>query len=324
MRLVLFFDLPVATAKQRKDYRIFRKFLLKDGFLPLQESVYAKLVVNDAAAGSAIARVRKNRPPEGLVQILRVTESQFATMDYITGDRPAYEEVDTFDPVKLVLSGLENSVEISPGIVTTLQVENGALFARVAQSLVSLEGRMAQEPFTLWEGDVEVKPSSALLVVPNVFDLPWDDCALMGAVLKRIEREFLEDEDLRRAIEAMDSSLSEKLLGLGFGMNSDYGFGLEWDLKRYLKFRGFGVGRRVDESLLDNLLNFISLALDAGCKKAIVFVHVKTFLTNNEVKALFDHVFYSKMKVLLLENKRDGNAYDYERKMIVDLHFLEH
>ncbi|MGN8717653.1 type II-A CRISPR-associated protein Csn2, partial [Ellagibacter isourolithinifaciens] len=123
---------------------------------------------------------------------------------------------------------------------------------------------------------------------------------------------------------AMDSSLSEKLLGLGFGMNSDYGFGLEWDLKRYLKFRGFGVGRRADESLLDNLLNFISLALDAGCKKAIVFVNVKTFLTNNEVKALFDHVFYSKMKVLLLENKRDGNVYDYERKMIVDLHFLEH
>lgn len=114
--------------------------------------------------------------------------------------------------MKLVLSGLENSVEISPGIVTTLQVENGALFARVAQSLVSLEGRMAQEPFTLWEGDAEVKPSSALLVAPNVFDLPWDDRALMGEVLKRIEREFLEDEDLRRAIEAMDSSLSEKLL----------------------------------------------------------------------------------------------------------------
>lgn len=102
MRLVLFFDLPVTTAKQRKDYRIFRKFLLKDGFLPLQESVYAKLVVNDAAAGSAIARVRKNRPPEGLVQILRVTESQFATMDYITGDRPAYEEVDTMEELLIL------------------------------------------------------------------------------------------------------------------------------------------------------------------------------------------------------------------------------
>lgn len=102
MRLVLFFDLPVETAKQRKDYRIFRKFLMKDGFLPLQESVYAKLVVNDAAAGSAIARVRKNRPPAGLVQILKVTENQFSTMEYITGSRAEHEEIDTMEELLIL------------------------------------------------------------------------------------------------------------------------------------------------------------------------------------------------------------------------------
>ena len=63
MRLIVFFDLPVQTAKQRKDYRLFRKFLLKDGYLQLQESVYAKLVVNDGIAAAAVARLRKNRPP---------------------------------------------------------------------------------------------------------------------------------------------------------------------------------------------------------------------------------------------------------------------
>ena len=51
MRLMVFFDLPVETAMQRKEYRLFRKFLIKDGYLMLQESVYAKLVVNDGAAG---------------------------------------------------------------------------------------------------------------------------------------------------------------------------------------------------------------------------------------------------------------------------------
>jgi CRISPR-associated protein Cas2 len=102
MRLVLFFDLPVDTAKQRKDYRIFRKFLLKDGYLPLQESVYSKLVVNDGAAGHAIARLKKNRPPAGLVQVLRVNEAQFATMEYIVGGRPDYDEVDTSDELLIL------------------------------------------------------------------------------------------------------------------------------------------------------------------------------------------------------------------------------
>ena len=97
MRLILFFDLPMETAAQRKTYRTFRKFLIKDGYLQLQESVYAKLVLNDGAAAGAIARLRKNQPSQGLVQVLKVHESQFATMEYIAGNRKAYDEVDTME-----------------------------------------------------------------------------------------------------------------------------------------------------------------------------------------------------------------------------------
>lgn len=97
MRLIVFFDLPVETAKQRKEYRLFRKCLIKEGYLMLQESVYAKLVTNEGTANAAVARLRKQRPPEGLVQVLKVTEKQFATMIYITGNREAYDELDTME-----------------------------------------------------------------------------------------------------------------------------------------------------------------------------------------------------------------------------------
>ena len=97
MRLLVFFDLPVETATQRRNYRLFRKHLIKEGYLMLQESVYAKLVRNDGAAGAAVMRLRKHRPPEGLVQVLKVTEKQFATIDYIVGNRKAYDEVDTME-----------------------------------------------------------------------------------------------------------------------------------------------------------------------------------------------------------------------------------
>lgn len=97
MRLLVFFDLPVETAKQRRSYRQFRKYLIKEGYLMLQESVYAKLVTNEANAGAAIMRLRKNRPSQGLVQVLKVTERQFETMVYITGNREAYDEVDTME-----------------------------------------------------------------------------------------------------------------------------------------------------------------------------------------------------------------------------------
>jgi CRISPR-associated protein Cas2 len=84
---MVFFDLPVLTDKNRRDYRLFRKFLIKSGFLMMQESVYCKLAQNSTVADAILDNVRKNKPSEGLVQILKVTEKQYAKMDYIVGEK---------------------------------------------------------------------------------------------------------------------------------------------------------------------------------------------------------------------------------------------
>ena len=86
MRIMVLFDLPVLTEKQRRDYREFRKYLLKAGFFMMQESVYCKLVQNAGVADVVQESIRKNKPGEGLVQILRVTEKQFAKMEYGVGE----------------------------------------------------------------------------------------------------------------------------------------------------------------------------------------------------------------------------------------------
>lgn len=67
MRILVFFDLPVLSLEQRRDYRSFRKFLIKDGFIMLQESVYCKMVLNESAAKAVVEQVKKNRPEDGLV-----------------------------------------------------------------------------------------------------------------------------------------------------------------------------------------------------------------------------------------------------------------
>lgn len=85
MRVLLFFDLPVETESQRRDYRVFRKNLIKDGFIMLQNSVYAKMALNPSAARMVRDRVEKFKPSEGIIQVLIVTENQFASMEYILG-----------------------------------------------------------------------------------------------------------------------------------------------------------------------------------------------------------------------------------------------
>lgn len=86
MRVIVFFDLPVETTENRRDYSRFRKNLIKNGFIMLQESVYCRMVLNQNVAATACSVVRKNKPPKGLVQILTVTEKQFARMEFVTGE----------------------------------------------------------------------------------------------------------------------------------------------------------------------------------------------------------------------------------------------
>ena len=52
----------------------------------LQESVYCKLALNGTVVRGIVDNVHKNKPTEGLVQLLTVTEKQYAKIDIIVGE----------------------------------------------------------------------------------------------------------------------------------------------------------------------------------------------------------------------------------------------
>ncbi len=81
------FDLPVKTARQRRSYTLFRKFLISNGFMMMQESIYCKLVQNETAADLVMTNIRRNKPTEGLVQALKITEKQYSRIEFIVGEK---------------------------------------------------------------------------------------------------------------------------------------------------------------------------------------------------------------------------------------------
>lgn len=94
MRVMIFFDLPVLTKSDRKEYSKFHRFLLEDGFVMMQKSVYSKIVLNGHASKIVTDRVRRHKPPDGKIQILTITEKQFQGIEYILGE-PQNEVVDS-------------------------------------------------------------------------------------------------------------------------------------------------------------------------------------------------------------------------------------
>ena len=87
MRVIVFFDLPTESLDDKREYRKFRKYLIKKGFMMLQESVYCKLALNQTVSNSILESIRTNKPNRGSVLMLSITEKQFSRMEYVCGDR---------------------------------------------------------------------------------------------------------------------------------------------------------------------------------------------------------------------------------------------
>ena len=87
MRMILMFDMPTDTAEERKAYRKFRKFLLNEGFIIHQFSIYSKLLLNNTANKAMVDRLQENNPKKGNITLLTVTEKQFSRMIYLHGDK---------------------------------------------------------------------------------------------------------------------------------------------------------------------------------------------------------------------------------------------
>lgn len=83
MRVICIFDLPVITTGEKRAYRTFRKFLLKNGFQMLQFSVYIRTCPNRSFANKFYKKIKANCPRKGDVRILTITEKQFEDMEYI-------------------------------------------------------------------------------------------------------------------------------------------------------------------------------------------------------------------------------------------------
>ena len=88
MWVLVFFDLPTETKKDRKNYAIFRDKLITDGFTMFQFSIYLRHCPSRENAEVHIKRIRNLLPKFGKVGILCITDKQFANIQLFFGEKP--------------------------------------------------------------------------------------------------------------------------------------------------------------------------------------------------------------------------------------------
>ena len=85
MWVLVFYDLPTETKKERKIAAKFRKDILADGFQMFQFSLYLRHCASRENASVHVQRVRTILPEKGNVGIMSITDKQFGMMEIFRG-----------------------------------------------------------------------------------------------------------------------------------------------------------------------------------------------------------------------------------------------
>lgn len=85
MWVLVFFDLPTESKTDRKNYTIFRKRIMSDGFQMFQFSMYIRHCSSRENAEIHIKRVKSILPAKGHIGILSITDKQFGLMEIYRG-----------------------------------------------------------------------------------------------------------------------------------------------------------------------------------------------------------------------------------------------
>lgn len=87
MWVLVLFDLPTETKRDRQVATKFRKQLIDDGFTMFQFSIYLRHCPSRENAEVHIKRTKNNLPKQGKVGILCVTDKQFGQMELFFGQQ---------------------------------------------------------------------------------------------------------------------------------------------------------------------------------------------------------------------------------------------
>lgn len=87
MWVLVLFDLPTETKKDRRAAAEFRKNLQRDGFTMFQFSIYIRHCASQENAAVHIKRVKSFLPEYGQVGILCITDKQFGNIELFYGKK---------------------------------------------------------------------------------------------------------------------------------------------------------------------------------------------------------------------------------------------
>ena len=211
---------------------------------------------------------------------------------------------------------MNHIMETKENSVLVYLIENKKLFLEMILELKRQIEEKDEGLFSLFQDNKELKIHKEILLITDIFDLNFKNKKIITALYKKL-KEYIFEEDLYKERIETEGCLKKLLTDIiDF---SDYSLTMGDDIDYEGLFKMFHISFEEQyTNYLEKIIDYISICHKLKMMNHVVFVNLKTILSEEECKKLYQQCFYKKISIILLENQEKEGIIKEEHKIIID------
>lgn len=215
--------------------------------------------------------------------------------------------------MKLVNAPLGLCIDFEENTLASVVIENVRAYRNFIEELY-LQINGAEGNFVLSEKDKVQKINKVMDIIINLFSVSMNDRKITSALYSNLTEIGNEIIEKKHMLGSEMLSLLEDIVSKEQYSNIEYTFDFEWE--DYFKLFKVRIGSDF-ESLLEKYVEYIKVVSSLTNIKILCFVGLSNYMSQQEIAELQTQAKYSKVQLLLIEN-RGLEKIDGEIRFIID------
>jgi len=217
--------------------------------------------------------------------------------------------------VKLIHPKISYQIIFKENITNVIVIENPIIFRDFIEELIK-QCSGEEGEFLLSENEDEIDISKNVELVIDYFALEFNQKKILTKVYNYLKTVSQQDNNYLKTNELQIEIFQylEELISF-----SEYPLVHSAEVDIISIFKAAEIKLETNhETILEKLIEYINIVQEFCGISCIVFVNLKSYLTEEELKQLYTHASYKKVHIILLEGRLYNRIPDLEKIFILD------
>lgn len=219
---------------------------------------------------------------------------------------------------------LENDIIFTEEYINVLQIQDKKLFTNVINSLNDNINNIedTKERIIILDNDTEIKIEKEVLMFIDVFNIDFNQKKIQSALYNKIEKIYKQEFERMSEFQTIFQKLQLNVLDVFNEFPFEFNYKESIGIQEYLKLLGLKISNNKGK-ITDTIFSLIDVVEYLSVTKILIFVNLKLYLIDDELKEIYKYAMYKKVNMLLIETGEEKEPLENEKILYIDSDYDE-